>query len=122
MNKLLLILSLLLCTSAYAQDVTITLPAGTPVCLPYKMVTSHGEFSDSICDSASVIAKLLSLPDGLLSIKTSRAQNWIAFVIEQSSKPPIVPTKAELQEQLLAKEKEVEDLKAKIATVEKMEP
>lgn len=62
--------------------------------------TPDGQFNDAIYVSQSDYEKLT--PEDIDKQVKARVDTWIAFVKEQSSKPPVVPTKEELKESATA--------------------
>jgi hypothetical protein len=105
MKKLFLLL--LLAVPCYAQDWS------SEVKVKINAPTSQGQFQDAIQAADLTVAERTELArvaqsGGTIApaIKASidakvkaRIDNWKAFVVEQSSKPPVVQTKEELIEQ-----------------------
>lgn len=62
-----------------------------------SMSTSQGQFNDALYFTDAEYAKLTKVD--IDKMVQTRADAWVKFVEEQSSKPPYVPTKEELIEQ-----------------------
>ena len=75
--------------------------------------TKHGQFRDCLYFTK---AEFDSLGDAAIeALGKFRADNWVAFVDEQSSKPPVAPSKEDLQAELVSAEERVVLLQAQIA-------
>jgi hypothetical protein len=76
-------------------DDILTIP-GARIQVQIKEDTPQGQYHDSLYFTPEEWEKLE--PKDIDEHKRTRVNNWVAFVTEQSSKPPYVPTKAELLE------------------------
>lgn len=94
--------------------------AGAKIMVRVEENTRQGKYCDAIFYTPEEWAKLST--GDVEKESQDRAEAWASFVETQSSKPPVVPTKAELEEILAVKEKEVADLKLQIAAATAVEP
>jgi hypothetical protein len=75
--------------------------------------TPMGQFNDALYFVPSEMAALTEAD--ILAAKKARSDNWQAFVLEQSSKPPVKPTKEELEARKVELVAEVARVDAQLA-------
>lgn len=80
-----------------ADGLYLSTLAEKPPCRGFKIRTTQGEFSDALCEYTDAAWSKLTLAQKQ-ALMRARARNFVATVIENSSKPPVVPTKEQLND------------------------
>jgi hypothetical protein len=85
------------------------------VAVQFEKETPQGRYVDTLWFTKDEYANLT--PADIKAMEQARIDNWLAIV----SQPSVEPTKEQLQEELINKEAEVEELKNRIQATENNE-